>query len=86
MPKIVGSVVIVYGIALSILFGTHTLIDYEALQVAATRGSERSEMRHRLNVGFEGMWFLMSNILTIQGLNLLLAKNNTYNKDDRLSK
>ena len=74
MKNFFGILIVMYGTALSMVFGVHTLVDYEALQVAATRGSERSEVRHRTNVGFEGVWFLMSNMMIIQGLSMASSR------------
>ena len=80
MKTFFGTLIVVYGTALSTLFGAYTLIDYEALQVAVTRGSERSEVRHRTNVGFEGVWFLMSNMMIIQGLSMVSSKKSRPSK------
>jgi len=74
MKNFFGILIVMYGAALSAVFGAYTLVDYEALQVAATQGSERSEVRHRMNVGFEGVWFLMSNVMLIQGLSMATSR------------
>jgi hypothetical protein len=74
MKNFFGILIVMYGTALSMVFGVHTLVDYEALQGAVARGSERSEVRHRTNVGFEGVWFLMSNMMIIQGLSMASSR------------
>ena len=80
MKTFLGTLIVVYGTALSMVFGSYTMVDYDALQVAVTRGSERSEVRHRQNVGFQGVWFLMSNMMIIQGLSMVTSKKSRPSK------
>lgn len=74
MKTFLGTLIVVYGTALSMVFGSYTMVDYDALQVAVARGTERTEVRHRQNVGFQGVWFLMSNMMIIQGLSMVSSK------------
>ncbi len=74
MKTFLGTLIVVYGTALSMVFGSYTMVDYDALQGAVARGTERTEVRHRQNVGFQGVWFLMSNMMIIQGLSMVSSK------------
>ena len=80
MKTFLGTLIVVYGTALSMVFGSYTMVDYDALQGAVARGTERTEVRHRQNVGFQGVWFLMSNMMTIQGLSMVSSKNGRPSK------
>jgi len=40
-------------------------MDYFALEKAVAANAQHAEMRHRMNVGFEGVWYLLSNMLVI---------------------
>jgi hypothetical protein len=68
MKKIVGSLLILYGLGLSSYFGFWALKDNTALEQAVAVNQPHAELRHRINVGFEGVWFLMSNIIVVSGL------------------
>ena len=74
MKNFFGILIVMYGTALSMVFGAYTMVDYDALQVAVDGGSERTEVRHRQNVGFQGVWFLMSNLMIIQGLSMASSR------------
>ena len=80
MKTFLGTLIVVYGTALSMVFGAYTMVDYDALQGAVARGTERTEVRHRQNVGFQGVWFLMSNMMIIQGLSMVTSKNGRPSK------
>ena len=80
MKTFLGTLIVVYGTALSMVFGSYTMVDYDALQGAVARGTERIEVRHRQNVGFQGVWFLMSNMMIIQGLSMVSSKNGRSSK------
>ena len=80
MKTFLGTLIVIYGTALSMVFGSYTMVDYDALQVAVARGTERTEVRHRQNVGFQGVWFLMSNMMIIQGLSMVSSKNGRPSK------
>ena len=55
-----------YGIGVSTVsaYGLFCM-DMPALENAVINGSERSEVRHRLNVAAEGNWILLGNLITV---------------------
>ncbi len=63
MKKVVGCFAVVYGVGLSIYFGSWALRDNAALEVAVKADIPSRELRHRINVFSEGVWFLMSNMI-----------------------
>ena len=75
MKKLFGSLCIVYGIALSSWFGYWAIKDNTALEQAVRAGSPQAEMRHRLNVFAEGVWFLLANMIVISGASLAMSDN-----------
>ena len=70
MKKTIGILVIVYGIGLSSYFGWWALRDNAALEIAVKANAPQKEMRHRINVFAEGVWFLLSNMIVLQGIGL----------------
>ena len=70
MKKTIGIFVIVYGIGLSSYFGWWALRDNAALEIAVKANAPQKEMRHRINVFAEGVWFLLSNMIVLQGVGL----------------
>ena len=44
------------------------------LENAVANGSERAEMRHRLNVAAEGNWILLGNLITVVSIGFLSSK------------
>ena len=70
MKKTIGILVIVYGIGLSSYFGWWALRDNAALEIAVKANAPQKEMRHRINVFAEGVWFLLSNMIVLQGVGL----------------
>lgn len=75
MKKRYGYLIFAYGIGLSVLFGFFLVIDYAALIVAVSQKKEDIELRHRLNVFAEGVWFLLANVIAIYGLNMILSRS-----------
>lgn len=73
MKKLFGSFCIAYGISLSSWFGYWAIKDNTALEQAVRAGSPQAEMRHRLNVFAEGVWFLLSNMIVISGASLAMS-------------
>ena len=72
MKKTIGIVAIVYGIAMSSYFGWWALRDNAALEVAVKANAPQKELRHRINVFAEGVWFLLSNMIVLQGISMAL--------------
>lgn len=72
MKRSIGLVAIIYGIGLSSYFGWWALKDNAALENAVRAKAPHAELRHRINVSAEGIWFLLSNILILQGVGLAL--------------
>ena len=61
------TLILVQGIAFCIYFGAWSIKDYIALEQAVAAQRPHEELRHRINVGFEGVWFLLSQFLVIYG-------------------
>jgi len=72
--KTFGWFVVVYGLSMSVYFGVWSFKDYFALEDAVRLNRPQIELRHRINVGFEGVWYLLSNMLVLQGLAMALSK------------
>ena len=68
MKRTFASLVFLYGLGLSGLFFTGLVADMGALDLAFRNGSERAELRHRINVFADGTWFMLANIITIAGV------------------
>ena len=75
MKKTIGILVIVYGIGLSSYFGWWALRDNAALEIAVKANAPQKEMRHRINVFAEGVWFLLSNMIVLQGVGLATSSS-----------
>ncbi len=84
MKKTIGILVIVNGIGLSSYFGWWALKDNAALEIAVKANAPQREMRHRINVFAEGVWFLLSNMIALQGVSMALEKEQNSRKE-RLS-
>ena len=74
MRKSIGILAIIYGIGMSSYFGWWALRDNEALEVSVRANEPQKEMRHRINVFAEGVWFLLSNMIILQGASMALSK------------
>ena len=70
MRKTIGILAIIYGIGISSYFGWWALRDNAALEIAVKANAPQKEMRHRINVFAEGAWFLLSNMIGLQGVGL----------------
>jgi hypothetical protein len=70
MRKRLGILIFVYGVVLSAIFLLFTMLDYANLIQAVKGKNEHIEMRHRLNVFAEGVWFLLANLIAISGLKM----------------
>jgi len=71
MRKGLGTLLIAYGLILSTYFGFWAIKDNAALENAVRLQRPQIELRHRINVGFEGVWFLLSNLIGISGIFLI---------------
>lgn len=80
MKKTIGIVAIVYGIAMSSYFGWWALRDNAALEVAVKANAPQKELRHRINVFAEGVWFLLSNMIVLQGISMALDEEKISQK------
>ncbi len=65
MKKLFYGLVLAQGLSFSVYFGVWSIMDYLALEQAVASKAQHAEMRHRINVGFEGVWYLLSNMLVI---------------------
>jgi len=75
MKKIFGWFIVAYGLSMSVYFGVWSFKDYFALEDAVRLNRPQIELRHRINVGFEGVWYLLSNMLVLQGLAIATGRN-----------
>ena len=80
MKKTVGIIAIIYGIGMSSYFGWWALRDNAALEIAVRANAPQKEMRHRINVFAEGVWFLLSNTIVLQGVGLATS---SVKKDEK---
>lgn len=80
MKKTVGIIAIIYGIGMSSYFGWWALRDNAALEVAVRANAPQKEIRHRINVFAEGVWFLLSNMIVLQGVGLATS---SVEKDEK---
>jgi len=70
----------VYGFALSLLFAWGLwLQDMPALEKAVKANAQHAEMRHRINVFADGVWFLLANLIVI---NSVAAMSQAGKKND----
>ena len=70
MKRTIGILAIVYGLCLSGYFGWWALKDNAALEAAVRANAPHAELRHRINVTAEGIWFLLSNLVILHGVSL----------------
>lgn len=59
------TLVLVQGLVVSVCFGVWSIKDYLALEQAVAVKRPHEELGHRINVGFEGICFLLSQFLVI---------------------
>ena len=70
----------IYGLALSLLFAWGLFFqDMPALEKAVKANAPHAEMRHRINVFADGVWFLLANIIII---NSVAAMSQAGKKND----
>ena len=81
MRKTIGIIAVIYGMGMSSYFGWWALRDNAALEVAVRANAPQKELRHRINVFAEGVWFLLSNMLVLQGASMALEKKHKSEKE-----
>jgi len=59
------TLILIQGLSFSVYFGYWSIKDYIALEQAVAMKRPHEELRHRINVGFEGVWFLLSEFLVL---------------------
>ncbi len=59
------TLILIHGLSCSVYFGYWSIKDYIALEQAVAMKRPHEELRHRINVGFEGVWFLLSEFLVL---------------------
>jgi len=79
MKKLFYSLVLIQGIGFSTVFGVWSLKDYFALEHAVAVGAQHAEMRHRISNGFDGVWFLLSEMLVLASIKELSSNNKKEN-------
>jgi hypothetical protein len=65
LRKVFYALILVQGLSFSLYFGYWSVKDYIALEQAVAMKRPHEELRHRINVGFEGVWFLLSEFLVL---------------------
>ena len=80
MRKTIGILATIYGIGMSCYFGWWALRDNAALNVAVQANAPQKELRHRINVFAEGVWFLLSNMIVLQGVSIALETRDSHSK------
>jgi len=68
MKKLFYSLALAQGLVFSAYFGVWSLQDYKELQYAVATRSQHAEMRHRVSVGFDGVWYLLSNMIVLSAV------------------
>jgi len=68
MKKLFYSLVLLQGLVFSTYFGAWSIMDYLELEKAVAANAHHAEMRHRINVGFEGVWFLLSQMIVLSAI------------------
>ena len=81
MKKTLGILAMIYGIGMSSYFGWWALRDNAALEAAVRANAPQKELRHRINVFAEGVWFLLSNMIVLQGASMALEKKHKSEKE-----
>ena len=81
MKNILLSIAAIYGIGVSAVsaYGFFCL-DMPQLENAVASGSERAELRHRLNVAAEGNWILLGNMITFISIGFISPKKDNEAK------
>lgn len=73
------TLILIQGLSFSVYFGYWSIKDYIALEQAVAMKSPHEELRHRINVGFEGVWFLLSEFLVLYSAEALWRSSSNNN-------
>ena len=73
------TLILIQGLSLSVYFGYWSIKDYIALEQAVAMKRPHEELRHRINVGFEGVWFLLSEFLVLYSAEALWRSSGNSN-------
>jgi hypothetical protein len=78
------TLILIQGLSFSVYFGYWSIKDYIALEQAVAMKRPHEELRHRINVGFEGVWFLLSEFLVLYSAEALWrSSGNSNGKADK---
>ena len=77
--KALYTLILIQGISFSVYFGYWSIKDYIALEQAVAMKRPHEELRHRINVGFEGVWFLLSEFLVLYSAEALCCSSGKNN-------
>lgn len=70
------SIAAVYGVIMSGITASWTLIEYDFCSRAFNAGDSTAELRHRINFNSLSLAFLLSNILTVAAISGRLSARN----------
>lgn len=73
------TLILIQGVSFSVYFGYWSIKDYIALEQAVAMKRPHEELRHRINVGFEGVWFLLSEFLVLYSAEALWCSSGNNN-------
>jgi len=73
------TLILIQGLSFSVYFGYWSIKDYIALEQAVAMKRPHEELRHRINVGFEGVWFLLSEFLVLYSAEALWRSSGNNN-------
>ncbi len=75
------TLILIQGLSFSVYFGYWSIKDYIALEQAVAMKRPHEELRHRINVGFEGVWFLLSEFLVLYSAEALWRSSGNSNRE-----
>ena len=73
------TLILIQGLSFSVYFGYWSIKDYIALEQAVAMKRPHEELRHRINVGFNGAWFLLSEFLVLYSAEALWRSSSKNN-------
>ena len=75
------TLILIQGLSFSVYFGYWSIKDYIALEQAVAMKRPHEELRDRINVGFNGAWFLLSEFLVLYSAEALWRSSGNNNGD-----